>query len=29
MVIGGFNNKKTYNNEWTEVLIDDVSVSVR
>ncbi|GJL63082.1 MAG: hypothetical protein NPIRA04_17360 [Nitrospirales bacterium] len=26
ITIGGFNNKKTFNNETTEVLIDDVSV---
>ena len=24
LIIGGYNNKKTYNNEYTEVLIDDV-----
>jgi hypothetical protein len=29
LVAGGHNNKKTYNNEWTEVLIDDVGVAVR
>jgi len=26
LTIGGYNNKKTYNNEFTEVLIDDVLV---
>jgi hypothetical protein len=27
VVVGGYNNKKTYRDETTEVLIDDVSVS--
>ncbi len=27
LVLGGYNNKKTYNNEWTEVLVDDVVVT--
>jgi len=26
LILGGYNNKKTYSNEWTEVLIDDVQV---
>ena len=26
MIIGGFNNKKTFNNEVTQILIDDVNV---
>jgi hypothetical protein len=29
LVLGGFNNKKTLANESTEVLIDDVVVTVR
>ncbi len=27
LILGGYNNKKTYNNEWTEVLVDDVVVT--
>ncbi len=26
MILGGYNNKKTYNDEWTEILVDDVLV---
>lgn len=26
LIVGGYNNKKTYNNESTEVLIDDVKL---
>ena len=28
IIIGAFNNKKTYNDESTEILIDDVSIRV-
>jgi PKD repeat protein len=29
LAIGGYNNKKTYNNEATEVVFDDLAVSIR
>ena len=29
LTLGGFNNKKTYNNEGVEVVIDDVRVTAR
>jgi hypothetical protein len=29
LAIGGYNNRKTDSDEWTELLIDDVSVGAR
>ncbi|MEQ8357646.1 MAG: Ig-like domain-containing protein [Kiloniellaceae bacterium] len=28
VVIGGYSNKKTFNDEWTEVLVDEVDITV-